>query len=241
LEAGLGGKAADREGPERTCAVTSQKGPPETMIHFCLSPEGLVVPDLRRKLPGRGVWVLAQRAIVDQAAQRQVFSRGFKTKAVVEPGLAELVERLLEDEALQFLSIVNKAGLVSAGAFKAEEAIRAGSVVALIHAREASNHGVVKLERLVKSRLGPEAQRVARINLFSSRQLDLALGRTNVIHAALREGEASAAFLTRARRLGHYRDQDTEIPSEAAQPGEGGAAAAGETIGRASPGAWKGE
>jgi predicted RNA-binding protein YlxR (DUF448 family) len=237
----LSGKA-DREGPERTCAVTGQKGPPETMIHFCLSPEGVVVPDLRRKLPGRGVWVLAQRSIVDQAARRQVFSRGFKTKAVAEPGLAERVERLLEEEALQFLSIVNKAGLAVAGAFKVEEAIRAGSTLALIHAREASNQGVAKLERLVRARLGAEAQGVGRINLFSSRQLDLALGRTNVIHAALREGEASAAFLTRARRLADYRDEDTEIPSEAAQPGEGGGeAAADETVGRASPGAWKGE
>jgi uncharacterized protein len=223
---------ADRDGPERTCAVTGEKAPPAEMIHFCLSPEGLVVPDLRRKLPGRGVWVAARRAVVNEAARRQVFSRGFKAKAVADADLGGLVDRLLEQEALQFLSIVNKAGLVVAGGFKVEEAIRGGSIAALINAREASRQGVEKLERLARGRLGAPAQGFARINLFSSGQLDLALGRTNVIHAALREGEASAAFLKRARRLAHYRAEDTEIPSEAAQPGEGGGeAAAGETGG----------
>jgi uncharacterized protein len=224
----LGARAkADQDGPERTCAVTGLKGPPEAMIHFCLSPDGAVVPDLRRKLPGRGVWVSARSAIVDQAAKRQVFSRGFKAKTEAPADLARLVDRLLEEETVQFLSIVNKAGLVVSGAFKVEEAIRSGAAIALINASEASKHGVAKLERLA----GPG---VARINLFSSSQLDLALGRTNVIHAALCEGEASAAFLKKAQRLAHYRDKDTEIPSEAAQPGEGGGeAAADETDGRA--------
>jgi predicted RNA-binding protein YlxR (DUF448 family) len=228
---------ADREGPERTCAVTGLKGPPEAMIHFCLSPEGAVVPDLRRRLPGRGVWVSARKSIVDQAARRQVFSKRFKTKALAAPDLASLVERLLEEEALQFLSIVNKAGQVVAGAFKVEAAIREGPIAGLIHASDASNHGVVKLDRLIAG------QATARINLFSSSQLDLALGRTNVIHAALREGAASAAFLIRAQRLAYYRAQDAEIPSDAAQPTEGGGDAAdGETdVVGLEPDAWKDE
>lgn len=216
-------RQADREGPERTCAATGRKGPPEAMIRFCLSPQGAVVPDLRRKLPGRGVWVSARKAVVDQAASKQVFARGFKAKAAAEPGLADLVERLLEDEALQFLSIVNKAGLVVAGAFKVEEAVRGGAVAALINASDASKHGIEKLERLIRAGLGAEAGKVRRINLFSSSQLDLALGRSNVIHAALREGEASAAFLKKAQRLAYYRDEDTQVPSDAAQPGEGAA------------------
>lgn len=235
-------RQADREGSERTCAATGRKGPPEAMIRFCLSPQGAVVPDLRRKLPGRGVWVCARKAAVAQAARKQVFARGFKAEARAEPDLADLVERLLEQEALQFLSIVNKAGLVVAGAFKVEEAIRSGGIAALIDATEASKQGMAKLERLIRARLGAEAEKVRRINLFSSSQLDLALGRSNVIHAALREGEASAAFLKKARRLADYRDEDTQIPSEAAQPGEGGGEAAADvTGGRASPGAWKGE
>jgi uncharacterized protein len=185
------------------------------MIHFCLAPEGLVTPDLRRKLPGRGVWVLARRSVVAEAARRQVFSRGFKTKAVAPEDLAGLVERLMREEALQFLSIANKAGLIVAGAAKVEAAIRAGRIAALIHAREASSDGVAKLERLARARLG--ASNLAQIKLFSSSQLDLALGRSNVIHAALGEGEASAAFLLRALRVSDYCGADGEIPAAAAQ------------------------
>jgi uncharacterized protein len=199
---------ADRDGPERTCAVTGRKGGPATMIHFCLSPDGKVVPDLRRRLPGRGVWVSARRAAVDEAARRQIFSRGFKAKAEAAADLGAQVERLLEEEALQFLSIVNKAGLVVAGAAKVETAIGSGAVAALIHAADASNHGVVKLERGLKARLGDAAESIPKINIFSSRQLDLALGRSNVIHAALGHGEASAAFLKKAQRLSDYRAED---------------------------------
>jgi uncharacterized protein len=209
LEAGLNVRVkADRDGPERTCAVTGRKDAPAAMIHFCLSPDGKVVPDLRRRLPGRGVWISARRAIIDEAARRQVFSRGFKTKAEAAPDLGAQVERLLEEETLQFLSIVNKAGLVVAGAAKVESAIASGAIAALIHATDASNHGVVKVERGLRARLGEAADNIPKINIFTSRQLDLALGRSNVIHAALGHGEASAAFLRKARRLSDYRAED---------------------------------
>ena len=187
--------AREESGSERTCAVSGDKGPPEAMLRFALSGAGEVAPDIRRKLPGRGVWTRLDFAIVRQAAAKQVFSRGFRAKAVAPADLAETVDRLLERDALQFLSIVNKAGLVVAGAAKVESAIAAGGVVALIHAADGASDGATKLERALRGRMGETADAVRRINLFPSCQLDLALGRTNVIHAALGAGEASAAFL----------------------------------------------
>lgn len=198
-------EATEDAGSERTCAVSGEKGPPEAMMRFALSGVGEVAPDIRRKLPGRGVWTRLDYATVRQAAAKQVFSRGFRTKAVAPADLAETVDRLLERDALQFLSIVNKAGLVVAGAAKVEAAIAAGSVVALIHAADGAADGASKLERSLRSRLGETAGAVRRINLFPSRQLDLALGRTNVIHAALNAGEASVAFLAKVARLSQYR------------------------------------
>jgi predicted RNA-binding protein YlxR (DUF448 family) len=185
--------------------VTGEKGAPEAMIHFALSPDGVVVPDIRRKLPGRGVWILGRREHVAQAVKKQAFSRGFRTRAAAADDLAAQVDALLEQDALQFLSIVNKAGLVIAGATKVEAAIQAGGVVALFRASDGSRDGAAKLEGRLRSTLGERAAQVARINLFSSAQLDLALGRANVIHAALNEGEASTAFLERLRRLACYR------------------------------------
>src|SRR5690349_9100149 len=101
----------DKSGSQRTCIVTGEKGPPDAMIHFALSPAGEVVPDLRRKLPGRGVWTRLSAETVAQAARKQAFSRGFKAKAVAPSDLAERLDAILEHDALQFLSIVNKAGL----------------------------------------------------------------------------------------------------------------------------------
>jgi hypothetical protein len=199
------GERRDEGGSERTCVVSGEKGPPEAMLRFVLSGAGEVVPDLRRKLPGRGVWTRLDFAVVRQAAAKQAFSRGFRVHVDAPPELAEEVDRLLERDALQFLSIVNKAGLIVTGAAKVEAAIRAGALVGLIQAADGAPDGASKLERLLCARLGEAAEAVGRINLFSSRQLDLALGRTNVIHAALNAGEASAAFLAKVARLTQYR------------------------------------
>jgi len=221
------------EGSERTCIVTGWKGPPEAMLHFALSPSGEVAPDLKRKLPGRGVWTRLSRAAVAQAVRKQAFSRGFKEKALAAPDLADQVERLIERDALQFLSIVNKSGLVITGAAKVEAAIRNGAIAALIHAADGSADGVAKLERLADGRFGDKAKSVARLNLFTSSQLDLALGRTNVIHAALGAGEASAAFLLKVRRLMDYRANELTSPPVPADAGGNDApqAAAGQVEG----------
>jgi predicted RNA-binding protein YlxR (DUF448 family) len=234
-----GRSKADGIGSERTCIVTGEKGSPAAMIHFALSPSGDVVPDLRRKLPGRGVWTKMSHAVVSEAARKQAFSRGFKAKALAAPDLAAQVDAMIEEDALQFLSILNKAGRVVTGAAKVEEAIRGGAIAALIHASDGAADGTAKLERLARGRFGAQADQPARINLFSSRQLDLALGRTNVIHAALGAGEASAAFLFRARRLAEYRSNTTgKQPNGVGVDGEAPPIEAATTDGQ-SPGTWK--
>ena len=101
--------------------------------------------------------------------------------------------------------MVNKAGQVVADAFKVEGAIGAGTVIGLIQASDGAPDGAQKTERLLRARLGEAAETVSRINIFASRQLDLALGRSNVIHAALTTGEVSKAFLARAERLKQFR------------------------------------
>jgi predicted RNA-binding protein YlxR (DUF448 family) len=214
----------DERGPERTCVVSGGTGPPEAMLRFVLSADGEVTPDLKRKLPGRGVWTRLDKAVVRQAAVKQAFSRGLHAEAKARPELAEEVDRLLEQDALQFLSIVNKAGLVATGATKVESAIAAGRVVALIHAADGSVDGSAKLERAMRARGGPTVDAAARVKLFSSRQLDLALGRTNVIHAALNAGGASAALLAKIARLTQYRAGDAAPTAVAIEANRAGAA-----------------
>ena len=178
-------------------------------------------------------------AIVEKAARKQAFSRGFKTKAIAPPDLAERLDRLIEQDALQFLSIVNKAGLVVTGAAKVEAAVRGGGALALIQASDGAPDGAAKLERVVRSALGSLAGRLVRINLFSSSQLDLALGRTNVIHAALGAGEASAAFLFRARRLAEYRSNQAGDPPITATTDDDASSVEAKLTDGLSPGTWK--
>lgn len=187
-------------GSERTCAVTGEKGAPEAMLRFALSPEGVVTPDIRRKLPGRGVWTRLDAATVKRAA-KGAFARAFRRPVEVGADLARAVDDLLIDDALQFLALVNKSGLVVAGAAKVEATLRGRGVVALIHASDGAADGTQKLDRLAYG-LGLN---VITINLFASARLDLALGRTNVIHAALHAGPASTAFLAKIARLTAYR------------------------------------
>ena len=179
------------------------------MLRFALSPGGAVVPDIRRKLPGRGVWTSLSADAVRRAASKGAFARAFRAKISAPADLARAVDALLEGDALQSLSMANKAGLVVAGAFKVDAAIADGGIAVLIQASDGAADGLAKRERALRSQNGDGAA-IARLNLFSSHQLGLALGRANVIHAALKSGAATSAFLARAERLRCFRATETD-------------------------------
>jgi predicted RNA-binding protein YlxR (DUF448 family) len=230
-EGGLAKRAKpDDGGSERTCIVTGAKGAPEEMLRFALAADGTVVPDIRRKLPGRGVWTRLSAEAVRRAAAKGAFSRAFRAEAKAQGELAGTVEILLERDALQSLSMANKAGLAVAGAFKVDGAIEKDDIAALITASDAAPDGAAKRAQALKARLGDRAGTIARINVFSSGQLGLALGKANVIHAALKSGAASSAFLARAERLRLYRACETEAPVGA--DGDCGCANSAVTLGR---------
>ena len=202
----------------RTCVVTRAKFAPDELLRFVLSPEGIVTPDLRRKLPGRGVWVQTGRDAVVEAIRRKAFTRGFKAPASAPADLPELVEALLLKDALQSLAMANKAGQAFAGAFKVEAEIAEKAPAALIEASDGSRDGARKIANALMRRWPEEAALTPRIEMFDSSQLDLALGRANVIHAALRKGAASEAFLARCRRLARYRAGGLTDPPLQSEP-----------------------
>ena len=202
---------AGEGGNDRMCIVTRARRSPDELIRFVADPGGEIVPDLKRKLPGRGVWVTAAIELVNEAVKRQAFARGLKAAVSAPADLAVRVDGLLEQDALQSLAMANKAGLVVAGAAKVAAAIETGAVAGLIQARDGGADGARKLQQALTRRFGEAASKVPRIELFASCQLDLALGRTNVIHAALETGAASEAFLARCRRLAAYRGSERSL------------------------------
>ncbi|WP_428982438.1 RNA-binding protein [Pseudochelatococcus contaminans] len=213
----------DRE-DSRTCALSRRAMPKEAMIRFVAGPDGALVPDIRARLPGRGVWVEATREAVSQAARRKIFSRGLKTGLSVSPSLADDVEALLLRDMLQALALANKAGAVVTGFGKVEDLLarRDGkiSTAALLHASEAAQDGRRKLaQALNRGRQTlqdghiPPPDTIPVIDWIAGEDLDLALGRIHVIHAALVAGTGSDGFMTRWRRLDRYRMADTSTPS----------------------------
>lgn len=198
----------------RTCIVSRQARSPDEMIRFVLDPAGNVTPDVRRKLPGRGVWVTASAEAVQQAVKARAFARSLKAPAHAADTLAAEVDALLERDALQSLSLANKAGLLVAGSAKVEAAIAKEAVIALLHAQDGRADGARKLRQALTRRWGDAGAQLPWIDAFSSAQLDLALGRSNVIHAALKKGPAGEAFLARCIRLTAYRHSEGAAQTE---------------------------
>lgn len=204
-------KKPDREqdGPERRCIVTGESGGKEGLIRFVLDPEGRVVPDLAEKLPGRGLWVTATRETVEKAVSKGHFAKAARASAIADPELADLVERLLARRAADALGLARKAGALEAGFEKVMTAIERGRVAALIEARDGSLDGRRKLEqrlRVVKEQGIPGDVPV--LSPLWADEMGLALGRGNVIHAALIKGRIQAKVLGDLARLARYGRKD---------------------------------
>ena len=209
-----------KSGVERRCASTGAVKAVDDMIRFVISPDGNAVPDLKRRLPGRGVWITATRTALRNAIARKAFARSFKRDVRVAADLMESTERLLERSALEALAIAYKAGRVAVGFAKTEASLLHGDAVGVLHASDAAPDGVRKLDAARRWNTAGHGT-VAGLVRFTSAQLDLALGRSNVVHAALLAGPESKAFLTRAARLERFRTgtDRVEMPKESERNG----------------------
>jgi len=197
---------------ERMCVATRTVRPVDDMIRFVIGPDGEAVPDLKRKLPGRGVWVTATQDALSDAVKRKALARGFKREVRLPADLVARTGQLLERSALDALAMAGKAGLVATGFTRVEAALAQERVVALLHAAEAAADGVRKLDAARRRR--PEHGPILTIGILTSAQLDLALGRPNVIHAALLAGTPSDTFLARLRRLERFRSGEPSRPGK---------------------------
>ncbi|WP_315836365.1 RNA-binding protein [Bradyrhizobium prioriisuperbiae] len=198
------GPRTAKSGTERMCAVTRQVQPIEDLIRFVVAPDGQVVADLKRKLPGRGLWVSAAQGTVAEAVKRGVFGRGFKRDVRVSPDFLAETENLMVRSLIEALAMAGKAGAVVSGFSKVETALQRGETAALIHASDGAADGIRKLDATARQIAG-ETGEIPVLNALTSAELDLALGRSNVIHAALRAGSAAETVLARCRRVVRFR------------------------------------
>ncbi len=204
------GPRTDRSATMRMCAVSREVRGIDELIRFVVSPQGEVIPDLKRKLPGRGLWISASRRTVAEAVRRHQFSKGFKRDVRVAATLPADTEALLVRSATEALAMAAKAGQVVSGFAKVEGLLEQGRAEALIHASDGAADGIRKLDAIAgqRSRNIGKSPLPATITVLTSAELDLALGRSNVIHAALLAGPASKTFLSRCQTLVRYRAAD---------------------------------
>ncbi len=171
------------------------------LIRFVAGPDDGVVPDLGRDLPGRGLWVEATRAALEQAVKRQAFSRAAKRKLTVPPGIADQVETLLARRCLDRLGLARRAGALTSGFEKTAAALSAGQVSWLIEASDGSADGRDKLLALVRRQARPPQI----CGAFSGDELSLALGLGHAIHSALLAGRWSQRWSEEIGRLAGFR------------------------------------
>jgi predicted RNA-binding protein YlxR (DUF448 family) len=195
----------DVRGSLRRCIVTRAELPPEELIRFVADPSGTIVPDLARKLPGRGVWVTCARPVVETAVKANAFAKSLKRQISVPAALPQMLDALFVGRLLNALSLANKAGLVSTGADKVERLLDSGRAAALLHGVDGSAEGRRKLDRKFVAIQQDRGQVAPIVDWLTIDELSLAMGRSNVVHAGLIQGGATTRFLSEAERLRRYR------------------------------------
>ena len=192
-----GGAAKQRGEPERRCIATGESGPTDRLIRFVLGPAAEVVPDLAGRLPGRGVWLTAERALVERAVAKGLFSRAFKVQAAAPADLADRLEALLASRLIDLIGLARKAGQAVTGFEKVRARLKEGVAGALVQASDGAADGKAKLARIAGR--GPGG--VPLIEVLDSTELGLAFGRDSVIHAAVMPGGIGKRVLLEANRV----------------------------------------
>ena len=192
-----GGRKDQQEDPERKCIVTGAVGPKSGLIRFVIGPDATVVPDVLERLPGRGIWVSADRAAIAKAAAKGMFSRAARQPVKAPDGLADLIEGQLARRVVDLISMARKAGDAVTGYEKVKEWLVKGQARVLIQASDGSERG--------KTKLHPPEGEGTFIGCLSAGEMGLAFGRERAIHAALAAGGLTTRVVEEAAKLAGLR------------------------------------
>lgn len=210
---------SDLKAVTRMCALTRVVHPVAEMIRFVAGPDGAVVPDIRNRLPGRGVWLVNSSSGLGQAITKKLFQRALKENVTAPDNLVQQVADLLRRDALQMLSLVNKAGAVTSGFAKVEGS--RGPMLALVQASDGSEAEIARLQGLCRGR-GRGRRDPMVIRAFSAEELGLSIGREHVIHAALAVHDAAQVFLDRTLRFVEFQTASPAKRNSASASGPSG-------------------
>jgi hypothetical protein len=188
---------APMTGPLRRCIVTREVLPKESLIRFVVGPAGDAVPDIAGKLPGRGLWVKAERSVLASAVAKNLFAKAARRSVDVPADLIDRIVALMSQRCLDLVGLARRAGQAICGFEKVRDALRNGRVGIVLAAADGAADGRGKLKAL--------AGELPILALFTGAELSAALGRENVVHAALVPGRLAERLNIESARLAGLR------------------------------------
>ncbi len=197
-------------GPQRRCIVTGQVRPKEELLRFVVSPSGEVVPDVERRLPGRGIWLSPRRDVVNTAVSKRLFARAARRAVAVPEDLADRVAALLCRRCLDAMALARRAAQALCGFEKVKAEVKAGRVAVLVQARDAAEDGKCKMRAL--------ASGVPVVELFDAVELGAPFGRDQSVHAALLRGGLARRLVEEAGLLAGFREGAVSRPDQDTAP-----------------------
>ena len=180
----------------RKCIVTGEIKDKSQLLRFVLTPDRQIVPDLYKKLPGKGVYVSNSYRILAQAISKNAFSKVLKKNVKVNAELLQIVENVLHKNALNAISLAKKAGNVVIGMDKVLEALKADKVKFILEASDAGEDGQKKLNRYT--------EQMTVYRLFSVEELDKALDKVNTVYLAFLKQEMSKMIQDNFEKLSEF-------------------------------------
>ena len=189
---------------QRRCVASGDSKAQEDLIRFVVAPDGSVVPDLEGRLPGRGLWLSPDRALLEKTRLAVVFSRAAKESVTVAPDLVDRVERMLAQRCRDLLGLARRAGQAVMGYEQVRGFLREASgksrAGVLVAARDGAAGGRDKLRHL--------APQLPLIDVLDSAEIGAAFGTGAVVHVALADGRLAQEFLQAAHRLAGLRPRE---------------------------------
>lgn len=192
---------SNRSAPERRCIVSGRSLPTEALMRFVIGPDQDVVPDIRGKLGGRGIWIGSERGLLETAVQKNLFNRAARANVSVPTDLAERVERQLLDRVVNALSLARKAGQAVCGFEKVSAAVKSGDCALLVVATDASANARAKLDAL--------APETGRLEVLSAEELGGVFSRARAAQAAVAAGGLAGQLKIDGRRLAEFRGKSS--------------------------------
>jgi predicted RNA-binding protein YlxR (DUF448 family) len=186
---------------ERKCIQTGEVLPETKLVRFAIGPDDVVVPDVKARAPGRGLWVKADRTVLEAAMKSRSFARAAKAKVVVPDDLAGRTEEALMQAALDLLGLAKRSGELLCGFDQVRGVLQSRRPACLVEASDGAMDGRRKLQALGQGKWGG----VAMISCFTQGQMGGTIGRAESTHMALLPGGLAEQFMFHAERLCAFR------------------------------------